>query len=119
MDYKPELRSEPRVPVDFHGELILDDSSIPCAIQNMCSRGFLIKYTKDLPHYRDLPVGQVLRLRCELFPAKTLECTVEVRHINAACFGARVIQMSEEGKRLCLQFLEEQRVANLKIIPLR
>lgn len=101
--HQPEMRAEPRIPVSFRGTLILGDTSAPCLIQNMCSRGFLIKHSKELP------VGQVLQLRCELYPAKSIECTVQVRHVNAECLGARVIEISDEGKVLCLQFLEEQR----------
>ena len=74
----------------------------------MCSRGFLIRLTKDLP------VGQDLRLRCELFPARSIECKVQVRHVNAQCLGAKVLEISEDGRILCQQFIEEQRAANLK-----
>ena len=99
---RPELRAEPRVPVNFRGMLILGDVSTPCLIQNMCSRGFLIKAAKGLP------VGQVVGLKCELDHAGPIECKVQVRHVNAECLGARVIEMSDEGKTLCRQFLEAQ-----------
>ena len=104
--HEPEKRAEPRVPVSYPGMLIVGDPSAPCVIQNMCSRGFLIKSS------RGLPVGQVLRLKCELYPAQSFECTVQVRHVNAESLGARVIEMSDEGKILCQRFLEEQRAAN-------
>ena len=107
---KPELRSEQRVSVSCRGTLSLGDTSAPCLIQNMCSRGFLIKFTKQLP------VGQVLQLRCELYPDRTVECKVQVRHVNAECLGARVIEISDDGKILCRQFLEEQRAANPKSV---
>jgi|SRR5688572_3680342 hypothetical protein len=101
-------RAEPRVFVNFPGTLIQGDMSAPCLIQNMCSRGFLIKYAKELP------VGQGLRLKCELSAAESVECKVEVRHVNAECLGARVIEISDEGKFLCRQFIEDQRAAHLK-----
>lgn len=104
--HRPELRAEPRVPVSFPGTLILGDTSTPCVIQNMCSRGFLIKHSKELP------VGQTLRLRCELYPAQFVECTVQVRHVNAESLGAKVIEMSDDGKVLCQRYLEEQRASN-------
>jgi hypothetical protein len=104
---QPELRTEPRVPVSYRGTLTLGETSTPCQIQNMCSRGFLIKYTQGLP------VGHVLRLKCEL-PAKSIECKVQVRHVNADCLGARVIEISDEGKIVCQQFLAEQRAGSLK-----
>jgi hypothetical protein len=77
----------------------------------MCSRGFLIKHSKELPVG---PVGQVLRLKCELYPAQYVECTVQVRHVNSEYLGARVVAMSDDGRLLCQQFLEKQRAANLK-----
>ena len=100
-----ELRAEPRIPVTLHGTLTLDDKSAPCVIQNMCSKGFLIKSSKQLP------VGHVLRLRCELYPERAIECTVEVRHVNRDCLGARVIDISEDEMTLCRQFIQE-RAAN-------
>ena len=102
---RPEQRAEPRVSVNFRGTLILGDVAAPCVIQNMCSRGFLIKHSKELP------VGQVLRLRAEIYPERSVECTVQVRHVNRECLGARVIEMSDEGMKLCRRFLEEQRAA--------
>jgi hypothetical protein len=104
---KPELRAEPRVSVTRQGTLRFGDITAPCLIQNMCSRGFLIKSSTSLP------VGRVLQLRCELYPEKTVECTVEVRHVNADCLGARVIEISDDGRILCRQFLEEQHAATL------
>lgn len=97
-----ELRREQRVSVSCRGSLSLGDASAPCLIQNMCSRGFLIRYSKELP------VGQVLRLTCDLYPERSVECTVQVRHVNRECLGARVVEISEDGERLCRRFLEEQ-----------
>ena len=101
-----ENRSEERVATIFRGTLTHDGASFPCAIQNMCSRGFLIKQSSNLP------VGQVLRLKCDLYPDQSVECTVQVRHVNANCLGARVVEISDDDRQLCLQFLEEQRAAN-------
>ena len=102
---RAELRAEPRVPVSFRGTLTLGDRTAPCFIQNMCSRGFLIK------HSNDLPVGQALRLTCELYPDQAVECTVQVRHVNADCLGARVIEIGDDSRILCQRYLEEQRIA--------
>lgn len=100
---KPELRGEPRIAVSCRGTLRLGETSAPCLIQNMCRRGFLIKFSKELP------VGKVLQLRCQLYPEQSVECTVQVRHVNRGCLGARVIEISEDGEMLCRKFLEEQR----------
>jgi len=76
----------------------------------MCSRGFLIKHSKELP------VGQVLRLQCELYPGQIVDCNVQVRHVNAQSLGARVIEMSDDAKIICQRFLEEQRAASLNSV---
>ena len=99
---QPELRSEPRVAVSYGGTLTRDGVSTPCVVQNMCSRGFLIR------HSALLPVGQALRLKCDLYPERSVECTVQVRHINAELLGARVIEMSDGDRLVCRRFLEEQ-----------
>ena len=104
---RADLRAEPRVSVSCRGTLRLGESSAPCFIQNMCSRGFLIRSSKELP------VGKVLQLRCELDPGRTVECTVEVRHVNRDCLGARVIEISDDGRILCKRFLEEQHALQL------
>lgn len=103
---KPELRSEQRIPVACRGTLTLGDTSAPCIIQNMCSRGFLIKSGKELP------VGHVLKLTCDLYPERSVECTVQVRHVNRDCLGAKVIEISDDGQLLCRKYLEEQRAGN-------
>ena len=103
---KPELRREERVRVSFRGTLRLGDTATPCHIQNMCSRGFLIRFSEELP------VGRSVQLSCELYPEKWVQCTVQVRHVNPECLGARVIEMSEEGQILCRRFLQQQRPAN-------
>jgi PilZ domain-containing protein len=104
--HEPEKRAEPRVWVNFPGTLTHGDATAPCVVQNMCSRGFLIRHSKELP------VGHVLRLKCELYPSQSVECTVQVRHVNRESLGARVVEISEDGKILCQRFLEEQRAAN-------
>ena len=101
--HQPELRSEPRVPVSYRGTLTVGDKSVACTVQNMCSRGFLIRYAQGLP------VGQAVRLRCELYPEEPIECTVQVRHVNRECLGARIVDISEDAKRICLRYLDEQR----------
>lgn len=103
--HQPELRADPRVSVNLRGTLTLGDASTPCIIQNMCGKGFLIQYAKELP------VGQALRLKCELYPARFIECMVQVRHVNAECLGARVIEIGDEAKALCRRFLDEHRAS--------
>ncbi|HYH41311.1 MAG TPA: PilZ domain-containing protein [Burkholderiales bacterium] len=99
---KAELRAEPRVRVSCRGTLRLGETSAACLIQNMCSRGFLIKFTEGLP------VGKVVDLSCDLEPEGTVECKVQVRHVNADCLGAKVIEISDEDQQVCRRFLEAQ-----------
>ena len=102
---KAELRAEPRVPVSLRGTLRNDDGVAPCHIQNMCSRGFLIQAAEGLP------VGRMLHLTCELYPQRTVECKVQVRHVNRDCLGAKVMEMSEADQLVCRQYLAEHRPA--------
>ena|SRR5688572_32471774 len=100
---KPELRSEPRVSVSFRGTLrVGTETAVPCHIQNMCSRGFLIRAS------RELPVGRIVHLTCELYPDARVECTVQVRHVNHDCLGAKVMEISEAHQLLCRSFLADQ-----------
>jgi hypothetical protein len=103
-----ERRAEPRVPKIFHGTLTHNGTLIPCDIQNMCSRGFLIRHSKELP------VGRVVRLKCELY-GQSVECMVQVRHVNAQYLGAIVTEISDDAKILCQRYLEEQRAARPEI----
>jgi hypothetical protein len=104
----PEKRAEPRIPVNFRGTLTQDGTTTPCVIQNMCSRGFLIQANKTLP------VGHSLRLTCELYTDCNVECTVQVRHVNRDSLGAKVIEFSGDGQRVCRKYLDEQAAANQK-----
>ena len=103
---RPELRAEERVPVCFSGTLRLGEATTECVVQNMCSRGFLIKAD------RQLPVGKVVYFTCELYPGRVVQCTVQVRHINAGCLGAKVTEMSEGDAALCRQYIAEQVARN-------
>ena len=99
---KPELRSERRVPVSFRGTLRVGaEDALPCHIQNMCSRGFLIRAEETLP------VGRLVHLTCELYPDVRIECTVQVRHVNRDSLGARVTEMGEAHQMLCRKYLAE------------
>src|SRR5215212_4309910 len=107
---KDELRAEPRVAVTCHGTLSMGDKSAPCVIQNMCSRGFLIRAGAELP------IGQLVRLTCELYPQRRVDCMVQIRHVNRECLGARVIEITDDGKLLCQRFIREQQAANLRSV---
>jgi hypothetical protein len=102
-----ELRAEARIAVKEkgslrHGGVTVGDEWFPCTIQDMSDSGFLILCSKELR------VGQVLDLRCMLFPEKTLTCRIEVRHISPAGVGTKVKEIDNRGRGLIQLYLEEQ-----------
>ncbi len=102
-----ELRGEARIPVKEKGALSAGsvktgDAWFPCVVQDMSDSGFLILCSKDLL------VGQILEFRCELFPEKTLNCKIEIRHISAAGMGTKIKDIDGRGTRLVELYLQEQ-----------
>ena len=67
----------------------------PCVLLNMSDHGFLIKCSEAFP------IGQVLEFSCELYPSKTLNCKIEIRHIGAAGMGTKIVEIDDRGTRLC------------------
>ena len=103
---RADLRAEPRVPVSFQGTLRQGERVAQCFVQNMCSRGFLIRADHDLP------VGHLIELICHFPP--DVSCMVQVRHVTSAVLGARVTEVSAEADAFFRRYLDEQRVAWLK-----
>jgi hypothetical protein len=97
-----DLRAEARIPVRQRGTLNAGETWFPCLIQDMSENGFLIMCS------RELTVGQVLEFRCELFPAKLLECKIEVRHVGDTGLGTKIVEIDKRGASLCQLFLQEQ-----------
>ena len=102
-----ELRAEARIPVREKGSLSagsvsIGDAWFPCVVQDMSDSGFLILCSKELS------VGQVLEFRCELFPEKTLNCKIEVRHISPAGMGTKIKDIDSRGAGLVELYLQEQ-----------
>jgi hypothetical protein len=46
-------------------------------------------------------------LKCELYPAKVLSCTIEVRHVVDTCHGTKIVGITPPSTALLKQFLEE------------
>lgn len=97
-----DLRAEVRIPVSQRGTLNTGDAWFPCLIVDMSDNGILIMSN------RELPVGQVLEYRCELFPGRFLECKLEVVHVDDTGLGTKIIEIDKRGMSLCKLFLEEQ-----------
>ena len=103
------LRSEPRIPVRFRGTLYSGDTPVPCLIENLSQNGVLVMCT------RELPVGEIMDFKCELFPGKILNCKVEVRHVTDDFVGMKIVEIDETGRNLCQLYLEEHYSDRLNI----
>jgi hypothetical protein len=100
-----ERRRERRLDVDISASLFDGQRAVPCRILNMCSKGFLIESDTRLP------VGGAVSLIVPLYPPRVIECTVQIRHVNAERLGALVTQISAEDRAVCLWFLAETKKA--------
>jgi len=100
-------KREARVAISENALLKSEYNWIPCVLVNMSDHGFLIKCNEAFQ------IGQVLEFSCELYPSKTLDCKIEVRHISAAGMGTKIVEINEYGVRLCTLYLEEQYSNNL------
>lgn len=98
---KLELRAEMRVPITHRATLHPSIEPYPCLIQEFSTKGFLIMCAVKVK------VGEILELRCELFPERFLQCYVEVRHINDDCVGTKIVHISDDGLKLCRQFIDQ------------
>ena len=97
-----ELRAEARLAVKEKASLSTGDGWFPCVVQDMSDSGFLILCGKELA------LGQLLDFRCELFPGRTLNCRIEVRHLSPAGIGTKVAAIDDRGRSLLKLYLEEQ-----------
>jgi hypothetical protein len=96
-----ELRAEVRIPITHRGTLIAPSTPIPCLIQDVSTKGFLIMCTEEFR------VGDILELKCELYSERFLQCKIEIRHIKDDCLGTKIVEVSDAGKMLCRQFVDE------------
>ena len=76
-------------------------TSFPCLLEDVSGKGFF------LISNRQFFVGQLLELKCELYPEKILRCKIEIRHINETCLGTMIVEISKEATALLQQFLQE------------
>jgi hypothetical protein len=97
-----ELRAEARIAISERGSLNSGDAWFPCVVQDMSDSGFQILCGKELS------VGQVLELRCQLFPEKTLNCKIEIRHIGPSGMGTKITEIDTRGSSLVQLYLQEQ-----------
>ena len=100
-----ERRRDRRLDVEIDATLFHGEKSLPCRVLNMCHKGYLIE--SDTP----LPVGQAVTLRVPLFPPQTIDCSVQIRHVNAQRAGALVTRISDADRAACARFLAEKKQA--------
>ena len=97
-----ELRAAARIAVSRRGKLNSGETWFPCMVLDMSDDGFLMVCNKDLS------VGQILDFKCELFPAKVLDCKLQIRHFSDTGLGTKIVQIDPKGHNLCQLFLQEQ-----------
>ena len=98
---------EPRVPGGRRGLVEYDDFSCACVIENVSSRGFCLTCLDDFT------VGQVLGLKCELLPGKSIQCKVEVRHYADGTVGVLIVDIDGASARVCRELIDEHYAAQL------
>jgi len=109
-----DLRAEMRLPVTQKGELSSKDSLwFPCLIVDMSDSGILMMSN------REIPVGQQLDFRCELFRGQFLECRLEVVHVDDTRLGTKIVEIDNKGMSLCKLFLEEQYAHKLESVRMK
>ena len=94
-------REEPRISLTRSGELRNGPATAPCVLQDLSSKGFRIRTDEKYS------VGQALVFVCELAPAKTLHCKIEVRHVFEACIGTKILEMSTAAAALFDAFVKD------------
>ena len=100
-DARPELDFTVMPEQDQSAKSISGDAWFPCRLLDMSDHGFLLVCSKTLA------VGQILGLRCELYPGKRLESKVEIRHADETGIGARIVELDEKSIGFCQLFLQE------------
>jgi len=106
---KADMRKEPRIARARKATLLIADQSVACVIQDLSMSGFLIMCTR--PAF----VGDVLELRCELYTGRVLNCKIQVRRdAGDMCLGTEIVEVTDAGRRLCREFLEEHYSDRLK-----
>ena len=100
-----ERRAAARVDIDIPASLIADGRTSPCRALNICEKGFLIEAGAELP------IGEHIELIVPLTSEAPVACTVQIRHVNKLRLGALVIDMSDEHRARCLDYLAERRAA--------
>jgi hypothetical protein len=95
-----EKPREPRFPLTRRGELSYNGTRFPCLIQDISVSGLFIISA------RELEVGQTLEVGFELTPHHYHLCEIRVQHIDDGCFGAEIIDIAEDERKIFQRYVE-------------
>ena len=96
-----ERRIERRGKTSRRATLLDGTTPLPCLIEEFSTAGFFIMSN------REFFVGQILEVKCELYPGKLLMCRIEIRDVDETSVGTKIVEISKEGTLLLDQFLQE------------
>ena len=98
---RANLRAELRLPEIKRGTVAGPQGWVPCLIQDFSNNGLLIMCMQTFS------VGEVLDLKCELYPEKFMRCKVEVRHDADKCYGTKIVEIDRDSESLCARYTDE------------
>jgi hypothetical protein len=96
---KRERRIGPRTAVSRRGTLLDGTTALGCLVEDFSPGGFSI--SSD----REFFVGQVLELKCELYPNRLLMCEIEISDIRDTSCGTCIVRIERDAAELLEQFL--------------
>ena len=77
-------------------------------ILSSCALSLFASPFSQMPLQVDaLAVGAVMELKCELYPERILQCSIEVTHVTDSCMGTKIVQISGYAANLCREFITE------------
>ena len=83
------------------GILLDGTTALECIVEDFSPGGFSV--TAD----RELFAGQILELKCELYPNRLLMCEIEISRIDDLSLGTEIVRIDRDAAELLEQFLYE------------
>lgn len=88
--------------------LIDGTTALDCMIEDFSNTGFLITAA------RDIAIGQILEIKCELYPGQVLLCKIEVTRRAGSCLGTEILEIAKESDLLLASFLQDYQAPKLR-----
>jgi hypothetical protein len=98
---KENLRRTQRIKVTPRGEINDGVNAVKVLLQDMSDEGFLLLCSMEFD------TGETLKLKFQISPGLSIECTVEVRHSSDMATGVKIVTMNEQNRRMFDRYLEE------------